>query len=44
MIESGNVLLAAVIAYQVGMLTFGPLDRLLDTRNGSPSAARRRSP
>ena len=31
-IESGNVLLAAVIAYQVGMLTFGPLDRLLDTR------------
>ena len=31
-IQSGNVLLAAVIAYQVGMLTFGPLDRLLDTR------------
>ena len=31
-IESGNVLLTAVIAYQVGMLTFGPLDRLLDTR------------
>ena len=31
-IESGNVLLAAVIAYQCGMLVFGPLDRLLDTR------------
>ncbi len=31
-IESGNVLLVAVIAYQIGMLTFGPLDRLLDTR------------
>jgi predicted MFS family arabinose efflux permease len=31
-IEAGNVLLAAVIAYQVGMLAFGPLDRLLDTR------------
>jgi predicted MFS family arabinose efflux permease len=31
-IEAGNVLFAAVIAYQVGMLTFGPLDRLLDTR------------
>ena len=31
-IEAGNVLLAAVIAYQVGMLVFGPLDRLLDTR------------
>jgi predicted MFS family arabinose efflux permease len=31
-IESGNVLLAAVIAYQIGMLVFGPLDRLLDTR------------
>ena len=31
-IESGNVLLAAVIAYQVGMLIFGPLDRMLDTR------------
>ena len=31
-IESGNVLLAAVIAYQFGMLTFGPLDRVLDTR------------
>ena len=31
-VESGNVLLAAVIAYQLGMLTFGPLDRLLDTR------------
>lgn len=31
-VESGNVLLAAVIAYQVGMLTIGPLDRLLDTR------------
>jgi hypothetical protein len=26
------VLLAAVIAYQIGMLVFGPLDRLLDTR------------
>jgi predicted MFS family arabinose efflux permease len=31
-IEAGNVLLAAVIAYQFGMLAFGPLDRLLDTR------------
>ena len=31
-IEAGNVLLTAVIAYQIGMLVFGPLDRLLDTR------------
>lgn len=31
-IQSGNVLLTAVIAYQIGMLTFGPLDRVLDTR------------
>jgi predicted MFS family arabinose efflux permease len=31
-IEAGNVLLVAVIAYQVGILAFGPLDRLLDTR------------
>jgi len=31
-IETGNVLLVAVVAYQVGMLVFGPLDRLLDTR------------
>ena len=31
-IEAGNVLFLAVIAYQVGMLVFGPLDRLLDTR------------
>jgi predicted MFS family arabinose efflux permease len=31
-IEAGNVLLVAVIAYQFGMLGFGPLDRLLDTR------------
>jgi len=31
-IEAGNVLLSAVIAYQFGMLTFGPLDRLLNTR------------
>jgi predicted MFS family arabinose efflux permease len=31
-IEAGNVLLIAVIAYQFGMLVFGPLDRLLDTR------------
>jgi predicted MFS family arabinose efflux permease len=31
-IEAGNVLLTAVVAYQIGMLTFGPLDRLLDTR------------
>ena len=29
---AGNVLLGAVIAYQFGMLAFGPLDRLLDTR------------
>ncbi|OFX02699.1 MAG: hypothetical protein A3D94_01070 [Alphaproteobacteria bacterium RIFCSPHIGHO2_12_FULL_66_14] len=31
-IDSGNVLLVAVIAYQLGMLVFGPLDRVLDTR------------
>jgi predicted MFS family arabinose efflux permease len=31
-IEAGNVLLAAVIAYQFGIIAFGPLDRLLDTR------------
>ncbi|MDP2334106.1 MAG: MFS transporter [Reyranella sp.] len=31
-IESGNVLLVAVIAYQLGMLVFGPLDRVFDTR------------
>jgi predicted MFS family arabinose efflux permease len=31
-IQAGNVLLAAVIAYQCGILTFGPLDRLFDTR------------
>ncbi|QWG22637.1 MFS transporter [Bradyrhizobium sediminis] len=31
-IEAGNVLLAAVVTYQFGMLAFGPLDRLLDTR------------
>jgi predicted MFS family arabinose efflux permease len=31
-IQAGNVLFAAVIAYQAGMLAFGPLDRLLDTR------------
>ena len=31
-IEAGNVLLAAVIAYQFGMLGFGPMDRVLDTR------------
>lgn len=31
-IEAGNVLLVAVVAYQIGMLTFGPLDRMLDTR------------
>ena len=31
-IESGNVLLSAVIAYQVGMMCFSPLDRVLDTR------------
>ena len=31
-IEAGNVLFAAVIAYQCGMLTFGPMDRRLDTR------------
>jgi predicted MFS family arabinose efflux permease len=31
-IEAGNVLLVAVMAYQIGMLAFGPLDRLLDTR------------
>ena len=31
-IEAGNVLLAAVITYQMGIITFGPLDRRLDTR------------
>lgn len=31
-IAAGNVLLGAVVAYQFGMLAFGPLDRLLDTR------------
>ena len=31
-IEAGNVLLGAVLAYQVGVLLFGPLDRILDTR------------
>ena len=31
-IEAGNVLLAAVVAYQFGMLSFGPLDRVFDTR------------
>ena len=31
-IQSGNVLFAAVIAYQLGVLVIGPLDRVLDTR------------
>jgi predicted MFS family arabinose efflux permease len=31
-VAAGNVLMSAVIAYQVGMLSFGPLDRVLDTR------------
>jgi predicted MFS family arabinose efflux permease len=31
-IEAGNVLLAAVITYQFGILAFGPMDRILDTR------------
>src|ERR1700710_3186392 len=31
-IEAGNVLLAAVITYQLGIIAFGPLDRVLDTR------------
>lgn len=31
-VDAGNILLLAVIAYQTGMLAFGPLDRLLDTR------------
>ena len=31
-IESGNVLFMAVIAYQLGVLTIGPLDRVLNTR------------
>jgi MFS family permease len=31
-VESGNVLLTAVVAYQIGMLVFGPLDRVFDTR------------
>src|SRR5258705_11878994 len=33
-IEAGNVLLAAVITYQFGIIAFGPLDRVLDTRKG----------
>ncbi|MDX2155712.1 MAG: MFS transporter [Hyphomicrobiaceae bacterium] len=31
-IAAGNVLLAAVVAYQFGMVVLGPLDRRLDTR------------
>ncbi|MDE2378309.1 MFS transporter [Bradyrhizobium sp.] len=31
-VEAANVLLAAVMAYQLGMLVFGPLDRVFDTR------------
>jgi predicted MFS family arabinose efflux permease len=31
-IESGNVLLSAVVAYQIGVLVIGPLDRVFDTR------------
>ncbi len=31
-IQSGNVLLAAVVAYQIGQLVFGPMDRVLNTR------------
>jgi MFS family permease len=31
-IEAGNVLFLAVLTYQVGVITFGPLDRVLDTR------------
>jgi len=31
-IAAGNVLFAAVIAYQLGILSFGPMDRLFDTR------------
>ena len=31
-VAAGNVQLVAVIAYQIGMLAFGPLDRILDTR------------
>src|SRR2546430_2308638 len=31
-IAAGNVLLLAVITYQIGILAFGPLDRVLDTR------------
>jgi predicted MFS family arabinose efflux permease len=38
-IETGNVLLGAVIAYQFGMLAFGPLDRVWTRANGSRSAA-----
>lgn len=32
LIASGNVLLGAVMAYQLGMLIFGPMDRVLNTR------------
>jgi len=31
-LQAGNVLLGAVVCYQVGVLCFGPLDRVLDTR------------
>ena len=31
-IQAGNVLLVAVVAYQIGVLAIGPMDRALDTR------------
>lgn len=31
-IESGNILFMAVITYQIGVLTIGPMDRVLNTR------------
>lgn len=31
-IDSGNVLLGAVLSYQLGVLLFAPMDRVLDTR------------
>ena len=37
-IAAGNVLLVAVIAYMLGLMSFGPLDRLLDTRKGIVAA------
>ena len=31
-IDAGNALLGAVVAYQIGILVIGPMDRVMDTR------------